>query len=81
MTYSENIKHAYDTNLKPLPKTTRKVHCVELNKDFSSPYKAALYLIQTEKLTANYRSIANNINGVCKKERTTAYKYHWQFIQ
>lgn len=80
VTFSQNLKHAYDNDLKPLPKTTRKVHCVELNKDFSSPYKAALYLIQTEHLTAKYRGIANNINRVCKKERNTAYKYHWHFI-
>lgn len=79
-TFSENLQHAYNNNLKPLPKTTRKVHCEELNKDFSSPYKAASYLIQTEHLTANYRGIANNINRVCKKERNTAYKYHWYFI-
>lgn len=80
VTFSQNLKHAYDNNLKQLPKTTRKVHCVELNKDFSSPYKAALYLIQTEHLTAKYRGIANNINRVCKKERNTAYKYHWHFV-
>ena len=81
ITYGDNLKHAYYNNLKPLPKTTRKVYCKELNKEFSSPYKAALYLIQTENLTANYKSIANNINRVCKKERHTAYKYHWIFIQ
>lgn len=80
VTFSQNLKHAYDNNLKQLPKTTRKVHCVELNKDFSSPYKAALYLIQTEHLTAKYRGIANNINRACKKERNTAYKYHWHFV-
>lgn len=80
VTFSQNLKHAYDNNLKQLPKTTRKVHCVELNKDFSSPYKAALYLIQTEHLTAKYRGIASNINRVCKKERNTAYKYHWHFV-
>ena len=80
VTFSQNLKHAYDNNLKQLPKTTRKVHCVELNKDFSSPYKAALYLMQTEHLTAKYRGIANNINRACKKERNTAYKYHWHFV-
>ena len=80
VTFSQNLKHAYDNNLKQLPKTTRKVHCAELNKDFSSPYKAALYLIQTEHLTAKYRGIANNINRACKKERNTAYKYHWHFV-
>ena len=80
VTFSQNLKHAYDNNLKQLPKTTRNVHCVELNKDFSSPYKAALYLIQTEHLTAKYRGIANNINRACKKERNTAYKYHWHFV-
>lgn len=81
VTFSQNLQHAYDTKLKLVPKTTQRVWCKELNLIFESPYKAAKYLIKTEGLTANYKSIANNIRRVCKKERSTAYKYHWDFMQ
>ena len=80
VTFSQNLKHAYDIKLKPLPKNTKRVYCKELDKEFDSPYKAALYLTEKENISTYYRCVASNIRRVCKGERNTAYKYHWKFI-
>lgn len=59
----------------------KKVHLIEEDLYFDTIREAARFL-QEQNITTNSSvgSIAKNISRVCKGERQSAYKRHWEFI-
>jgi len=64
-TYTENLVHAYKTNLRK----TKKYICVETGKEYSST-------IEIERLTGIGRQ---HISQCCKGIRKTTGGYHWKY--
>lgn len=59
----------------------KKVKLIEKDLIFETLRDAARFL-QEENITTNksLQSITKNITNVCKGERKTAYKFHWEYI-
>src|SRR5574344_126522 len=68
-TNEENIKHAWASGLNKSGFLSKKVLCVELNKEFESVTEASRFIK------------ANNCTGIskaCKGRKQTYYGYHWK---
>lgn len=67
-----------DQNRKKVP----KIKLIEKELIFETLRDAARYL-QEQNITTNksLQSITKNISRVCKGERKSAYKFHWEYIE
>lgn len=76
------LKYLNKNSLIPnsrLPKTTKKVRCIELDVIFDSQHAAADW-IKPNSSTNEKSSIANKISLCCRKIRKSAYNYTWQYV-
>ena len=74
--YNIKIFSSAEQSKKRVP----NIKLIEKNLVFETLSDAARYL-QEQNITINksLQSIIKNISGVCKGERKTAYKFHWEY--
>lgn len=76
--------HSKDYKLKKEEKTRnsnylRSVRCIEENLIFSHAAEAARWLVSEGK-SQSFNSSKNQIPRVCRGERQTHAKYHWEYV-
>lgn len=62
-----------------IPKTSKKVECIELKQIFDSQHAAAQWL-KPNLNNSEKSSVANKISLCCRNIRKSAYNYTWRYI-
>lgn len=58
---------------------SKSVRCIETGEIFKNAYMATVWLVQNG-ITNNY-SAYGLIKAACKKQKNSAYRYHWEFVE
>ena len=76
--YSKDYKPKKEEKIKN-PNYLRKVRCIEEDLIFSHAAEAARWLVSEGK-SQSFNSSKNQIPRVCRGERQTHAKYHWEYV-